>query len=76
MASSRFQLVALFVIFSLVITVQSEKEIIDGPCRLRGTCTNDRDCDTHCHKSTDPSAMVGLCLFDKPTGPVCCCLFD
>ncbi|XP_019088355.1 PREDICTED: putative defensin-like protein 274 [Camelina sativa] len=77
MATSMFQLVALLFIFSLVITAQStEKEIRDGPCTLRGTCINDQDCDTHCHKDTDPTAMIGLCLFDKPTGPVCCCLFD
>ncbi|CAN8301079.1 unnamed protein product [Cochlearia groenlandica] len=77
MASSRFQLVALIVIFSLVIIAQSaEKEVIDGPCRLRGTCNADSDCDTHCHRSTDPVAMAGHCIFDTPTGPVCCCLFD
>ncbi|KAL0709931.1 hypothetical protein Bca4012_016909 [Brassica carinata] len=77
MASSRFQLVALLVIFSLVITAQSEreKEEMDGPCRLRGTCDEDSDCDAHCHRSTDAVAMDGHCLFDRPT-PVCCCLFD
>ncbi|CAF2120842.1 hypothetical protein BRARA_C01032 [Brassica rapa] len=78
MASSRFQLVALLVIFSLVITAQSnltEKEEMDGPCRLRGTCDEDSDCDTHCHRSTDAVKMDGHCLFDRPT-PVCCCLFD
>ncbi|ESQ42282.1 hypothetical protein EUTSA_v10015173mg [Eutrema salsugineum] len=76
MASSRFQLVALFVIFSVVITAQTaEKEVMDGPCRLRGTCKSDSDCDKHCHRSTDPAGMDGHCLFDRPT-PVCCCLFD
>ncbi|CAH2069318.1 unnamed protein product [Thlaspi arvense] len=79
MASSRFQLVAILVIFSLVITTQSagtQDEVRDGPCRLRGTCKTDSDCDTHCHRSTDPAGMGGHCLFDRPTGPVCCCLFD
>ncbi|EOA14963.1 hypothetical protein CARUB_v10028310mg [Capsella rubella] len=77
MASSKFQLVAIFVIFSLVVTAQSqEKDIIDGPCRLRGTCKSDNDCDTHCHRSTDPTPLDGHCLLDNPTGPVCCCLFD
>ncbi|KAG7538683.1 hypothetical protein ISN44_As13g024230 [Arabidopsis suecica] len=79
MASSRFQLVALLVIFSLVINItarSAENEVMDGPCRLRGTCNNDSDCDKHCHRSTDATPMDGHCLFDKPTGPVCCCLFD
>ncbi|CAF2336514.1 hypothetical protein BRARA_J01413 [Brassica rapa] len=77
MASSRFQLVALLVIFSLVISAKSqEKDILDGPCRLRGTCKQDSDCDVHCHRSTDPPAMAGRCLLARPSGPVCCCLFD
>ncbi|CAA7025001.1 unnamed protein product [Microthlaspi erraticum] len=78
MASSRFQLVALLVIFSLVIAAQSaEKEVRDGPCLLRGTCSADSDCDTHCHRKGDGKVMDGHCLFEGPKGrPVCCCLSD
>lgn len=52
------------------------KDIMDGPCRLRGTCKQDSDCDVHCHRNTDPPEMGGHCLLARPTGPVCCCLFD
>ncbi|KAF8102339.1 hypothetical protein N665_0198s0052 [Sinapis alba] len=78
MASSRFQLVALLVIFSLVISAKSQGKdnVLDGPCRLRGTCKQDSDCDVHCHRNTDPPAMGGHCLLARPSGPVCCCLFD
>ncbi|XP_018446519.2 putative defensin-like protein 274 [Raphanus sativus] len=77
MASSRLQLVFLLLIFSLVISAKSQgNDIMDGPCRLRGTCKQDSDCDVHCHRNTDPPAMGGHCLLARPTGPVCCCLFD
>ncbi|CAN8252638.1 unnamed protein product [Cochlearia groenlandica] len=77
MASSRFGLVAILVIFSLIVTAHSQDtEVIDGPCRLRGTCNSNSDCDVHCHRANDPTFMAGLCQLDKPTVPVCCCLSD